>query len=105
MFNFQDIMAENFSKYTEETQDIMREYNKMIREKLKEELICHISENMLKDIHVTKDNFIDSLSQILNNGWKGFNKMSTQGLLNMYLEGKSQEDFIELMEKVNDSIG
>ncbi|WBW96837.1 hypothetical protein [Oceanirhabdus sp. W0125-5] len=104
MFNIQDIMSENFSGYPEETQEFMKKYNEKIRENLKEELINDIGDNMLKDMDKGKDNFISMLSQILNNGWKGFNKMSTQALLNMYLERKSQEDFFKLIEKVNKEV-
>ncbi len=104
MFKIEDIMSENFSGYPEETQEFMKKYNEKLREKLKHELINDISKKMLKDIDKSKDNFISALAQILNNGCKGFNKMSTQALLNMYLEGKNEEEFFNLIEKVNNEV-
>jgi len=104
MFKIEDIMSENFSEYPKETQEFMKKYNEKLRENLKDELINSISDNMLKDIDKSKDNFISSLAQMLNNGCKGFNKMSTQALLNMYLEGKNEEEFFNLMEKVNQEV-
>jgi len=104
MFKIEDIMSGDFSGYPEETQEFMKKYNEKLRENLKEQLIKDISDKMLKDIEKSKENFISSLSQILNNGWKGFDKMSTQALLNMYLEGKSQEEFFKIIEKVNKEV-
>ena len=82
----------------------MRKYNEKFRENLKDELIKDFSNKMLKDIDRSKDNFINTLAQILNNGWKGYDKMSTQALLNMYLEGKSEEEFFKIIEKVNKEV-
>ncbi|MCM1989601.1 hypothetical protein [Oceanirhabdus seepicola] len=104
MFKIEDIMSENFSGYPEETQEFMKKYNEKLRENLKDELIKGISDKMLKDLDKSKDNFISTLAQILNNGWKGFDKMATQALLNMYLEGKNEEEFFKLIEKVNNEV-
>jgi len=104
MFKIEDIMSGNFSGYPKETQEFMGKYNEKLRENLKDELIKNISDKMLKDIDKSKDNFISTLSQILNNGWKGFDKMSTQALLKMFLEGKSEEEFVKIIEKVNKEV-
>jgi len=99
-----DIMSGDFSKYPEETQIFMREYTEKLREIIKEELIKDISYKMLKDIDKSKDYFMNVLTDILDNGYKGLNKMSTQLLIDTYLERKTQEDFLILLEKVNDQV-
>ncbi|WP_246599743.1 hypothetical protein [Clostridium lacusfryxellense] len=100
----QDIMSGDFSAYPEETQVLMRDYTEKLREIIKDELIKDISYKMLKDIDKSKDYFMDVLTDILDNGYKGFSKLSTQSLIDTYLERKNQEDFLILLEKVNEQI-
>ena len=100
----QDIMTGDFSAYPEETQKVMKEYTEKLREAIKEELIQDISYKMLKDIDKSKDYFMNVLTDILDNGYKGLSKMSTQLLIDTYLERKNQEDFLILLEKVNEQV-
>jgi len=100
----QDIMSGDFSAYPEETQILMQEYTEKLRENIKEELIKDISHKMLKDIDKSKDYFINVLTDLLDNGYKGLSKMSTQSLIDMYLERKSQEEFFILLEKINEQV-
>ena len=104
MMKIQDIMSGDFSAYPEETQVFMREYTEKLRETIKEELIKDISSKMLKDIDKSKDYFINVLTDILDNGYKGFSKLSTQSLIDTYLERKNEEDFFILLEKVNQQV-
>lgn len=101
MFNIEDILSGDFSKYPEEVQEFMKSYTEIFREKLKEALRNDLADRMLKDIDKSNETFMTVLSEILDNGCKGFNKMSTRSLLNIYLEKKSQEDFFNLLEDVN----
>ena len=102
MFNIEDIMSGNFSAYPEETQEIMKKYTEKLRENIKDELIKDIANKMLKDIDKSKDYFMNVLTEILDNGYKGLDKMSTSMLLDKYLEGKNQEDFMRLLERVSE---
>ena len=77
----QDIMSGDFSAYPEETQIFMKEYTEKLRENIKEELIQDISYKMLKDIDKSKDYFMNVLTDILDNGYKGLSKLSTQALI------------------------
>ena len=101
MFNIEDIMLGNFSAYPEESQEFMKKYTEKLRENIKDEIIKDIADKMLKDIDKSKDYFMNILTEILDNGYKGLDKMSTTMLLDRYLEGRNQEDFNELLEKVN----
>ncbi len=62
------------------------------------------ADKMLKDIDKSKDYFIDVLTEILENGCKGYNTMSTKALLNIYLNVKTEEDFINLIEKISNEV-
>jgi hypothetical protein len=100
----EDIMSGDFSAYPKETQIFMEEYTQKLRESIKEELIKAVSHDMLKDIDKSKDYFINVLTDLLDNGYKGLNKMSTKALIDTYLEKKSEKDFFMLLEKVNDEV-
>ncbi len=104
MMKIQDIMLGDFSKYPEETQIFMKEYTEKLREIIKEELIKDISTKMLKDIDQSKEYFMNVLTDILDNGYKGLNKLTTQSLIDKYLVKKNEQDFLKLLEKVNDQV-
>ena len=104
MMKIEDIMSGDFSAYPEETQIFMKEYTERLRECIKEELIEDIAHKMLKDIDKSKDYFMNVLTEILDNGYKGLSKMSTQLLIDTYLERKNEEDFFILLEKVNEQV-
>lgn len=102
--NIQDIMSGDFSAYPEEMQIVMKEYTEKLREAIKEDIIQDISYKMLKDIDKSKDYFMNVLTDILDNGYKGLSKMSTHLLIDTYLERKTQEDFFVLLERVNELV-
>ena len=101
MFNIEDILSGDFSSYPEETKKFMEEYTEKLREAIKEELTKDLAERMLKEVDKSNETFMNILTEILNNGCKGFSKMSTRALLNLYLEKKSSEDFMKLLENIN----
>lgn len=104
MVNIEDILSGDFSKYPQETQEFMKKYTECLRDNIKSELRDDLANKMLKDVDKNNETFMTILSEILDNGCKGFNKMSTRSLLNTYLEKKNEEDFFKLLEKVNSEI-
>lgn len=104
MLKFEDIISGNYAMYPEEIQEYMKSYADLLREKLKAELIKNKSDKMLKDIDKSNETFLAVLSEILENGTRGYNKMSTQALIDMYLDIKDQEEFAAILEKLNEEI-
>ena len=104
MLKIDDIISGDFSAYPKETQELMEKYTEILRERIKEELINDRANRMLKDIDKSNETFINILTEILENGSKGFNKMSTQALLNVYLENKTPDDFMKLLEGVEEEV-
>ncbi|MCW6087480.1 hypothetical protein, partial [Clostridium sporogenes] len=100
----EDILSGNFSSYPEETQIYMKNFAEKLKNYIKTELINDKADKMLKDIDKSKDYFIDVLTEILENGCKGYNTMSTKALLNIYLNVKTEEDFINLIEKISNEV-
>lgn len=104
MFKIEDILSGDFSKYPEDVKQYMEAYTERLRDNIKEELAKDLADRMLKDVDKSNETFMNILTEILDNGCKGFNKMSTRALLNTYLDRKSEEDFFKLLEKVNSEI-
>lgn len=100
MFKFEDILSGDFSNYPEDVQEYMKKYTEKLREAIKAELTKDLADRMLKDVDKSNETFINILTEILDNGCKGFNNMSTKALLDIYLQKKNEEDFIKLIEKV-----
>lgn len=101
MFKIEDVLSGDFSSYPEEIQEYMRKYTEQFREIIKEELAKDLADKMLKNVDKSNETFMNILTEILYNGCKGFDKMSTRALLNIYLEKKSEEDFMKLLEKID----
>jgi len=104
LIKIEDILSGNLSANQEETQIYMKNYAEKLRDHIKTELINDKADKILKDIDKSKDYFIDTLTEILENGCKGYNTMSTKTLLNIYLSVKSEKDFINLIEKVSNEV-
>ncbi|KOY64701.1 hypothetical protein [Clostridium sporogenes] len=104
MLKIEDILSGNFSSYPEETQIYMKNFAEKLKNYIKTELINDKADKMLKDIDKSKDYFIGVLTEILENGCKGYNTMSTKALLNIYLNVKTEEDFINLIEKISNEV-
>jgi hypothetical protein len=104
MFNIKDLMKGDFSAYPEDVREFMIKYTEKMRETIKAELVEDMANRMLKDIDKSNETFVNVLGEILENGCKGFNTMSTEKLINIYLERKDQEAFMKLLEKVSGEI-
>lgn len=104
LLKIEDIISGNYSEYPEEIQKYMKNYSELLREKIKAELVKSKADKMLKDINKSNETFIAVLSEILENGTKGYNKMSTKTLIEMYLNIKSPKDFAVLLESISNEI-
>ncbi|NOH16966.1 hypothetical protein [Clostridium cochlearium] len=101
MFKIEDLLNNNFSSYPNEIRDYLESFSNNLREALKEELINCTVEKMLTNAKENEQVFKMQLINILNNGLKGYNSMSTKALLDLYLEIKNQKEFMELLEDVS----
>lgn len=100
MLKIEDILSGDFSSYPEETQEYLKKYTEELKEAVKYELISDYADKIVKNADKNNETFMDMITELLSNGFKGFNNMSVKTLLNIYLEKKSEEDFIKLLEKV-----
>ena len=99
MLNIEDLMSGDFSAYPEEARHYLESFTEKLKECIKEELIAHTTDKILKSIEGGREEYKTILTEILENGHKGYNNMSMRNLLNLYLEKKNEEDFMKLLEK------
>ncbi|WP_163192384.1 hypothetical protein [Clostridium thermarum] len=104
MFKIEDLMSGDFSAYPEEVQTYLQSFSELLREYLKEELIEDTLVKVFKSIESGSEEYKEILREILEHGHKGYKNMSTQTLLNLYLEMKNEEEFIKLLEKVSNEL-
>ncbi|MDT8717939.1 hypothetical protein IAI10_14840 [Clostridium sp. 19966] len=104
MFNIEDILSEDYSKYPEDAKEYLIKFNQKLRESIKEELIQDKMDMVMKNVNNDKEYLVGVLEEILENGFKGYNNMSTRALVNTYLSQKDQQDFIGLIEKVSNAL-
>lgn len=100
MIKIEDILSGDFSAYPEETRESMERFADKFRETIIDELKSDMADKILKDIDKSKEYFISALGSLLENGFKGYNKMSTAALLDILLDRKGEEGLIKLLEKI-----
>ncbi|WP_143317212.1 hypothetical protein [Clostridium cibarium] len=90
------------SGLNEEEKVQVENFTENLKEKLIEELVEFEGNQLIKKLDKSKEEFLDSLGSILINGTKGYNKMPMDLLINIYLEKKNNEDFINLIENIQE---
>lgn len=101
MITIENILSGNFEAYPEEVQKYMKVFSDKLREEITNELIKEKAHELLKEMKQGEESFILALSTLLENGFKGYKNMSLTTLLNIFLENKNHENFMEILEKVS----
>lgn len=101
LIRIEDILSGDFSAYPEEAREYMENFAEKFREKIKNELIEYMADKMLDNFDKGREYFVNVLGDLLNNGFKGYDKMSTAVLLDIYLENKGEEELFKLLENID----
>lgn len=104
MIKFEDVIAGNYSNYPEEIQKYMKNYSELLRTKLISELIKNKTSVIMNNVENNNETFLSVLSEILENGTKGYNNMSTKVLIDTYLESNTPESFSAILENINSEL-
>lgn len=96
------LLQTNSSNLSEEERKQAENFTDSLKEKIIEELVEFEADELIKKLWKDKEEFVDSLGSILINGIKGYSKMPIELLINIYLEKKSNEDFISLIENIQE---
>lgn len=99
--NIFQILNNNASNMSEEEQEYAYEFTNVLREKIINELVQYEGEVLISSLSEDREIFFDKVDQIFSNGVKGYNKMTIQLLVNIFLEKKGEESFFRLIEGIS----
>lgn len=100
MIDLNKLISGDISNYSEEEVLYIKEFRSILRDVLIDEIVRNKIFKFENEIKNNKNKFAEEISSIIINGIKGLNDMTTEVILNIYLEDNNQENFIALIEKV-----
>lgn len=100
MINLNKLISGDISEYSKEEIAYIEKFRAILRELLIDEVVKNKICKFENQIKTNKIEFEEDISNIIINGIKGLNDMTTEVILNIYLEENNQEKFIALIEKV-----
>lgn len=100
MIDLNKLISGDVSNYSEEEVLYIKEFRSILREVLIDEIVKNKIFKFENEIKNNKNKFKEEISSIIINGIKGLNDMTTEIILNIYLEENNEENFIALIEKV-----
>lgn len=104
MFNINELIDGDISKYDEETRLYIDTLREKLRENIKEALVDDMAEKMIDALNSDKEEFRSILETLLENKNKGLNNLPLRTLLDMYITKKRQENFVKLIEKTSEEL-
>ncbi|GAA0679946.1 MULTISPECIES: hypothetical protein [Clostridium] len=104
MFNINELIDGDISKYDEETRLYIDTLREKLRENIKEALVDDMAEKMIDALNSDKEEFRSILETLLENKNKGLNNLPLRTLLDMYITKKGQENFVKLIEKTSEEL-
>ena len=98
--NIFSLLNNDTSELSEEERELVESFNEAIREKLIEALAeCEINE-LINELNYDENAFREKLTDIFINGKKGYIKMTTKTLIDIFLDKKDEGEFINLIESL-----
>lgn len=72
-------------------------FNEKLKEKLISELITYEAKDLIHKYERSKDRYYDKIEQIFYNGIKGYKEFGIKQLIDIYLDKKGEEEFMNLV--------
>lgn len=104
MINISKVLEEDYSSYSSKDKEYMINFSEKLKESIKRELVLEKAEKLIRDLNESKTQFIMELEDLFEEGFEGFRAMSLKTLLDIYLDKRSDEEFINLIEKISSEI-
>jgi len=98
------VLEGDYSSYSQKDKEYMINFSEKLKESIKKELVLERAEKLIEDLNESKTQFIMDIEDLLEEGFEGFKTMSIKTLLDIYLEKRSDEEFINLIEKISTEI-
>ena len=98
--NIFSLLNNDTSELSEEERELVESFNEEIREKPIEALAeCEVNE-LINELNYDENAFREKLTDIFINGKKGYIKMPTKALIDIFLDKKDEGEFINLIESL-----
>lgn len=99
--DFFRVLNNDIEELNEEEKIFAERFNKLLRDKLIYELAEHEISELIRELKNNEDNFRLKLNDVFVNGKKGYIKMPTKTLIDIYLDKKDEGEFINLLESIS----
>ena len=100
--NIFKLLNNDISELSEEERVLAENFNEALREKIIDSLVESEIDILIKELKFDEQVFRDKLSDIFINGKKGYKKMPTKTLIDIYLDKRDEGEFINLIESINE---
>ena len=100
--NIFKLLNNDISELSEEERGLAEDFNDALREKIIDSLVESEIDILIKELKFDEEVFRDKLSDIFINVKKGYKKMPTNTLIDLYLDKRDEGEFINLIESINE---
>lgn len=95
------LLNNDTAELNEDEREFAEQFNEAIRKKLINSLAeCEINE-LINKLNCDENAFREKLADIFINGKKGYIKMPTKTLIDIFLDKKDEGEFINLIESIS----
>lgn len=99
--NIFKLLNNDIEDLSEEERIFAESFNELLRKNIIDSLVEYEIEEVIKQLKNDEDGFREKLSDIFINGKKGYNKMPTKALIDIFLDKKDEGEFINLIEDIS----
>lgn len=99
--NIFKLLNNNIEGLSEEERIFAESFNEALRNNMIDNLVEYEIEEFIKQLKDDEDSFRERLADIFINGKKGYNKMPTKTLIDIFLDKKDEGEFINLIENIS----
>ena len=95
------ILNNDTSGLTEEEKAFTEDFNIKLKDKVIDELVIYETNKLIKELKDDEEVFREKLEDIFINGTKGYINIPIRTLIDIYLDKKSEMNFIKLIEDIS----
>ena len=99
--NIFKLLNNDIQDLSEEERIFAESFNEALRNNIIDALVEYEIEELIRQLKDDEESFREKLSEIFINGKKGYNKMPTKTLIDIFLDKKDEGEFINLIESIS----